>query len=110
MRFQILMAKFLLFHQVVRSYLRLTSQDDFFEAGLLETKILNLGTLGTEINQKRDEIYHLKQNSIQTHLDLLDNVFDLIWPIKKPSVSNLDLSELGFDLEKPNISSYYDLI
>jgi hypothetical protein len=93
---------FMLFGQSIRDHLRLTANDGWLEAGLLEMKISKLGATGSEINRKRKELYDLREHSIQTNSGLLNDVFDLIWQLEKPFVTKDELQQSGFNLEKPD--------
>ena len=99
---------FVLFNQVVSSYIRLTARDGLLEGGLLETKIEGLGETGLSINQKREKIWDFRQQSVSLHLELLAQVFDLIWGPLERTVTDNDLKRLGFDLEPPNIADFWD--
>jgi hypothetical protein len=98
----------MLFSGVVRSYLQITARDGVLEAGLLEVKIEQLGEVGEKINQNRSRIHELKQQSIEAHLELLNDTFPQIWKPLKPSVTRDELKQFGFDREPPNISDYWD--
>ena len=97
---------FLLFKNVVSSYLKLTARDGVLEAGLLEVKIEQLGEIGERINQNRSRIHQLKQQSIEAHLELLNDTFPQIWKPLRQSVTRDELKQFGFDREPPNISDY----
>jgi hypothetical protein len=98
----------MLFGGAVRSYLQITSRDGVLEAGLLEMKIEQLGATGKKINQHRSRIYELKQQSIEAHLELLNDAFPQIWKPIRQSVTRDELKQFGFDREPPNISDYWD--
>jgi hypothetical protein len=98
---------FLLFNQTCSSYLRLTARDGVLEGGLLEKKIEELGELGVKINQKREKIWDLERQNRETHLEILHNLFDVIWSSLEKTVTIKDLNALGFNLQKPEIHNYW---
>jgi hypothetical protein len=99
---------FMFFNQVVRSYLHVNARDGILEAGLLERKIEQLGATGEKINQHRSRIHELKQQSIEAHLELLNDTFRQIWKPLRQSVTRDELRQFGFDREPPNLSDYWD--
>ena len=97
-----------LFSQTVDSYLHLNTRDGVLEAGLMEIQIERLNDVGQSINAKRSSIHELKQQSSRVHLELLNELFDVLWDFPEKPVTMDDLRALGFHLEKPQIQDYWD--
>lgn len=97
-----------LFSKTADSYLRLNSDDGLLEADLMEIQIERLNDVRQSINAKRSSIYELKQQSSRIHLELLNELFDVLWDFPEKTMTLDDLRALGFDLEKPQIQDYWD--
>ena len=97
-----------LFSQTVDSYLHLNTRDGVLEAGLMEIQIERLNDVGQSINAKRSSIHELKQQSSRVHLELLNELFDVLWDFPEKPVTIDNLRALGFHLEKAQIQDYWD--
>ena len=97
-----------LFSQTVDSYLHPNARDGVLEGGLLEMQVERLNDVGQSINTKRSSIHELKQQSSRVHLELLNELFDVLWDFPEKPVTIDDLRALGFYLEKPQIQDYWD--
>jgi hypothetical protein len=97
-----------LFSQTVDSYLRLDAQGGLLDGSLMELQLERLPDAGQSINAKRTNLHELNQQSSSRHLELLNEIFDVLWKMPEKTVTVQDLNMLGFDLEKPEIQNYWD--
>jgi hypothetical protein len=102
------MAIWFLFSQTVDSYLRLNARSSLLDGSLMESQIERLADSGLSLNAKRTNLHELNKQSSRMHLELLNEIFDVLWKMPEKTVTVQDLNMLGFDLEKPEIQNYWD--
>jgi hypothetical protein len=100
----------LLFQSTMRSYLAIkTTRSGFLEAGLLEKRLDELGDEALPIRQAEQTISRLAEESRAAHLQLLADLFTVLFGPLEKVVTSADLQALGFDDSKePSISDYWD--
>ncbi len=97
-----------LFSQTVDSYLRVNARSSLLDGSLMESQIEHLADSGQSINAKRTSLHELNQQSSRWMLELLNEIFDVLWDFPEKNLTMDDLRVLGFDLEKPEIQNYWD--
>jgi hypothetical protein len=100
----------LLFQSTTHSYLSIkTTRSGFLEAGLIDKRFDELGDEALPIRQAEQTIMRLAEENRATHLQLLADLFTILFGPLEKVVTSAELLALGFDDSKePSLSDYWD--
>ncbi len=103
-------ALWMLFDSTVRSLLRITTPwDGFLEETLIVSTLQKSGDAGKRIDQASRTILQATKESRQAHLEMLHELFTLMFGKTDVSVTSEQLALAGFDdSQEPDITDYYD--
>ena len=71
------------------------------EAGLIETQIERLNNLEQNINAKRSSIFEPTKQSSSIHLELLIEIFDVLWDLPEKLVTLHEVRVWGLISRNP---------
>ena len=97
-----------LFRATVRSYLQIRHPwSTFLEAGLLFNHLETFGEAGEQIKTYSDDLFKRAEESRQIHLDMLYQLFEMIYGRIDTVITSDDLHQRGFDdSTEPQIPDY----
>jgi hypothetical protein len=99
----------MLFNATINSYLSIrTPWSGFLEVGRIPETLEQAGNEGKLVLQLGDEIESLSRQSSKAHLEMLYNLFIVMFGERDKVVTSKDLMALGFDdSDEPNRSDYW---
>lgn len=100
----------ILFDSTVRSLLRITTPwDGFLEETLIVSTLQKSGDAGKRIDEASRTILQATRESRQAHLEMLHELFTLMFGKTDVSVTSEQLALAGFDdSQEPDITDYFD--
>lgn len=103
-------AVWMLFESTVGSLLRITTPwDGFLEASAIVSTLEKSGEAGKRIDQASQTIMQATRESRQAHLEMLHELFVLMFGKTDVVVTSEQLAQVGFDdSREPDITDYYD--
>jgi hypothetical protein len=105
-------ALWMLFRATAQSYLSIQSpRSHFIDDTLITVTLERLGEQGKQITALETTIQQAISTSATAHLDLLDELFVLLWGATDRLVTSDDLQQGGFDdTQEPKFSDYVDYL
>ncbi|MBI4751893.1 MAG: hypothetical protein HY774_25695 [Acidobacteria bacterium] len=103
-------ALWMLFESTVGSLLRITTPwDAFLEETLIVSTLQKSGNAGKRIDQASQTILQATRESRQAHLEILHELFALMYSKTDVIITSEQLALVGFDdSQEPDIRDYYD--
>lgn len=100
----------MLFESTVGSLLQITTPwDGFLEASLIVSTLEKSGEAGKRIDHASQTILQATRESRQAHLEMLHELFTLMFGKTDVVVTSEQLAQVGFDdTQEPDITDYYD--